>query len=70
MGLRPGLKLPLYAAAGIPEVWLVNPAEATIEVSWEPGPGGYGQTRALHAGDSIVPQAFADLSLPVADLLP
>ncbi|MGH9154510.1 MAG: Uma2 family endonuclease [Acidimicrobiales bacterium] len=65
-----GVKLPLYAAAGIPEVWLVNLVEATIEVSWEPGVGGYGQTRALRPSDSIAPHAFADLSLEVVDLLP
>lgn len=36
-----GVKLPLYAAAGIPESWLIDVAGEKIERHSEPGPAGY-----------------------------
>jgi Uma2 family endonuclease len=47
-------KLPLYAGAGVPEVWIVNLPEERIEVHTHPGPGGYARARRAR-GDEEVP---------------
>jgi Uma2 family endonuclease len=62
-------KLPAYAAAGIPECWLVNLPEQQVEVYREPAADGY-RLRHLHRpGDSLAPQAAPGAALPVAVLL-
>ncbi|MDB6022461.1 MAG: putative dioxygenase [Pedosphaera sp.] len=62
-------KLPAYARAGIPEVWIVNLNEAAIEVYREPRFTGYGSKTILRAGDKAAPQAFPDAAVDVAELL-
>ena len=47
------IKLPLYAAAGIPEAWLVNLPEHTIEVYTEPNAEGYSNIHIFRKGDTI-----------------
>ena len=64
-----GVKLPLYARAGIVEVWLVDVGTDTIEVYRGPSASGYADTRVLRHGDRITPQAFSDVTLAVDDLL-
>jgi Uma2 family endonuclease len=63
------VKLPLYATAGIPEVWLVDLAGERVEVYREPAAGGYQQTLTLARGDIVSPHAFPDLRLGVAEIL-
>jgi Uma2 family endonuclease len=63
------VKLPLYAHAGIPEVWLVRLREACIEVHRKPAATGYEEMRTLHSGDRVAPLAFPDLELAVASIL-
>ena len=63
------LKLPLYAEAGIREVWLIALDRQVVEVYREPGEGGYKRTNRLRAGDSLAPGALADLDLSFADIL-
>lgn len=41
------VKLPLYAEAGIPEVWLVNPKENLLEAHRDPRGGRYREIRLL-----------------------
>jgi len=62
-------KLPAYGHAGIPEVWIVNLNDGTIEVNREPHFSGYGATKILRAGDKASPQAFPDVTVDVAELL-
>lgn len=62
-------KLPLYAEAGIPEVWLVNLAGEVIESYREPRGGRYQAARVISRGQDVVPLAFPDLSLQVDDIL-
>ena len=64
-----GVKLPLYARAGIVEVWLVDVGTGTIEVYRTASASGYADTRVLRHGDRLVPQAFPDVTLAVDDLL-
>lgn len=63
-------KLPRYARAGIPEVWLAVLPERIIEAHTEPMDGQYTQTRAYHPGDSIAPDCFPDVALNVSEILP
>jgi Uma2 family endonuclease len=61
--------LPIYAQAGIAEVWIVNLIDGTLEVHREPHDSGYTNTQILHEGDSIAPTRFPDAVIEVAQLL-
>lgn len=63
------VKIPLYAAAGVREVWLLNLPAACLEACREPTTGGYADVRILGRGATVTPQALPDLTLDVADLL-
>lgn len=62
-------KIPLYARAGIREVWLVNLPAETIEVYRAPTPDGYQDIQMLRRGLAVAPEAFPDLPLAVDDIL-
>jgi Uma2 family endonuclease len=47
------IKLPLYASAGIPECWLVDMPEQSIEVHTQPTSKGYTQIHIYQPGDTI-----------------
>jgi Uma2 family endonuclease len=58
-----GRKAELYAAAGVPEYWVVDVSGRSVEVHREPRPaGGYG-TVTVHKGDD-------ELTPPVAGIAP
>ncbi|MBI2760266.1 MAG: Uma2 family endonuclease [Chloroflexi bacterium] len=63
-------KLPLYAVAGIPEVWIVDLGSGRIEVYRQPVDGSYSVTTAHGRDDVIAPLAFPDLAIPCAEILP
>lgn len=63
-------KLPLYAEAGIPEVWLVNLPAATVEVYREPDGPRYVQRVSAVSGDQVSPAALPGWMVAVSDLLP
>ena len=63
------VKLPRYAAAGIPEVWIVNVRARQVEAYSDPVDGEYRSRRVVAADGSISPLAFPDVSLAVADFL-
>lgn len=62
-------KIPLYARAGIPETWLVNLPDDTVEVHRDLRDGRYADARGLHRGDTIAPLAFPELTLDVNAIL-
>ncbi len=62
------VKLPMYAAAGIPEFWLVDLAADCVEIHTEPQPKGYRLCRTLRDGDQLIPPG-GGAGLAVADLL-
>ena len=62
-------KLPAYGRAGIPEVWIVNLIEETIEIYREPHLAGYASKTILRSGGKATPQAFADVEVNVTELL-
>jgi len=63
-------KAVLYARAGIPEYWIVNLAESTVEVRREPDPAsGFYRTKAIaRGGDTLIAASVPGLSVGVADL--
>ncbi len=63
------MKMPLYARAGLREVWLVDLTIERVEVYREPTTEGYRQIRVLARGQPLEPRAFPDLALNVDDLL-
>lgn len=72
-----GGKSHLYAAAGIPEYWVIDVNASQLHVHREPvadeaAPRGfrYDSIRVLNPGDSIAPLAVPDSILLVGDLLP
>ena len=64
-----GTKLPLYARAGIAEVWIVDLVRNRVLVNRQPRDNRYELTSIVTRNGSITPSAFPDLSLPVAQIL-
>ncbi|RJP19738.1 MAG: Uma2 family endonuclease [Candidatus Omnitrophota bacterium] len=60
-------KIPLYARHGIPEAWIVNLTNKTVEVYWEPSAGNYAKRRVVEAGQTFAPLAFPDVVLQVCE---
>jgi Uma2 family endonuclease len=63
-------KAVLYARAGIPEYWIVNLAESSVEVRREPDPasGSYRTKAVARGGDTLIAASVPGLSVGVADL--
>ena len=64
------VKIPMYAAAGVPELWIMNLREDFIDSHSDPSPDGYRTTRRYQLGDVIAPLAFPDLEIEVSRLIP
>jgi len=62
-------KLPLYARAGIPEVWLVNLVQNHVEVYRRPEGGAYMDVATLNRREVVSPQAFPDIQAKVEDII-
>ena len=62
-------KLPLYAAAGIPEVWLVNLPNEIIEIHTAPAFGLYQSIKIFRRGEKLQSSALPGLNLPVDAVL-
>jgi Uma2 family endonuclease len=63
-------KLPLYASAGVSELWLVDLVAATVHVCRRPEDGAYGEVRVAEPGHRLGPEAFPDVSIDPGDFLP
>lgn len=59
-------KLPRYAEAGIPEVWIVDVDANVLEVYREPVRASYRQRTLFYPGEAVAPSAFAEDSGVVA----
>jgi Uma2 family endonuclease len=62
------VKLPLYARAGIPEVWIVTREPAAIEVYRSPREGIYTERLTCLRGDSVSPLSLPDVRIAVTDV--
>jgi hypothetical protein len=63
-------KGPLYAEAGIPEYWILNLLQKTLEVYRDPAQAAYSTVLTLSEDDHIALLSFPDVSILVRDLLP
>ena len=64
-----GVKAALYATAGIPELWLVNLTDKTVEVHRRPTAGRYADVERIDRSGSLSPAAFPTLQISVGELL-
>jgi Uma2 family endonuclease len=62
------IKLPLYAAAGIPEVWIIDLERRRFLVHRQPDGDLYREAAVVDDG-TIAPLAFPDLGLPIKEIL-
>lgn len=63
------VKLPRYAAAGVPEVWIVDLGGDAVEVYRQPSATGYTHARRLARSTEVAPAAFPDAVIAVDALL-
>ena len=63
------VKLPLYAQAGLPEVWLIDLQKGCIEVYARPQGGAYQQRVEVAADATLTSPTIPQLALAAADLL-
>jgi Uma2 family endonuclease len=62
------VKAALYAAANIPEYWIVNLIDRVVEVHRAPSGDRYTQVSRVASGASLQPGAFTDVVIEVATL--
>ncbi|MDP9372388.1 MAG: Uma2 family endonuclease [Chloroflexota bacterium] len=63
------VKMPLYAAAGIPEVWLVDLIAQTVERHTEPHDGRYSLIALAGRGQSLASTVLPGVTIAVDDIL-
>jgi Uma2 family endonuclease len=63
------VKLPAYAKAGIPEVWLVDLTRDELVMCRRPEGGTYQEVWARGRGETVAPEALAELRLSVDEIL-
>ena len=63
-------KLPRYAKAGVPEVWIASLPDNWVERYRNPGTDGYGEIRQFVRGETISPELLPNIQVNVNDILP
>ena len=63
------VKVPLFAAAGIPELWIEDAKNDVLYVYRDPRGGSYANTLEAKRGDFISPLAFPDIQFSIDHLL-
>lgn len=63
------IKLPLYAQAGIAEMWLVNLPQESIEVYTQPLNDAYLETRLIKRGESLAAKSIPNLTIDADAIL-
>ena len=63
------IKIPRYAAAGIPEAWLVDLVGDAVRVSRRPGPNGYGEIVTVTRGETVRPPLLPGVAIAVDEIL-
>lgn len=64
-----GRKMPLYAAAGIPELWLVDLVARAIERYSDPGDGRYRQLTTFGPGETLTSTVLPGIAIAVDEVL-
>jgi Uma2 family endonuclease len=60
----------LYAAAGVPDYWVVNLVDRTVEIHRDPAANGFRSVTTLTCGEMVSPLHFPDLRLAVDQTVP
>jgi Uma2 family endonuclease len=63
-------KLELYARTGVREFWLVDLQAGRLQTYRRPSGEPYGSVRTVAPAEAVSPEAFGDVSIRVADILP
>lgn len=63
------VKFRRYASAGIPEAWLIDLANETVEVHSQPKENGYGTIKLFQRGENAVSETVPAIDLSVDDIL-
>ena len=63
------IKMPRYAAAGIPEAWLVDLVGDAVSVCRRPGSNGYGETVTVTRGETLRPLLLPGVAVAVDEIL-
>ena len=63
------IKIPLYAEAEMPEVWIINSQNRIIEVYQRPSIGIYQFTRIFQLGETVESSVLPNLALEVDSIL-
>ena len=63
------IKIPRYAAARIPEAWLVNLGADAITVYRGPSPDGYRDVSTVTRGDTLAPLLLPAITIAATDIL-
>jgi Uma2 family endonuclease len=63
------IKMPLYARAGIPEVWLVNLPKETVEIYAAPLEGEYREIRLVKRGEALSAKSVPNLTIDAGAVL-
>jgi len=63
------VKIPLYAQAGIPEVWIVDLEAGCLEVYENPSHGSYRAVKRYPHKQQLSPGAFPDMEVDLKDIL-
>jgi len=69
LGYDRGTKAPLYARAGVPELWIVDLGGERIEAHQDPSPAGYRTVRLFVRGERLAPLFAPDLSIEIDAIL-
>lgn len=62
------IKIPLYAVAGIPEVWIQDIKNDLLLVYRDPRDKNYATSLELQRNESVSPNAFPEIRFPIDDL--
>jgi Uma2 family endonuclease len=64
------IKGPLYAAAGVPEYWIVDLVAGAVEVHREPGSDGYASVARHGREATLTVPGFEDVVVAVGEIVP
>jgi Uma2 family endonuclease len=64
------VKMPMYAQAGVRELWLIDVLNGKLEVYRQPTPqGAYASTQVLTRGDKLAIEALPGVEFGVGDMM-
>ena len=61
------VKYSIYARAAVPEYWIVNVDDMTVEVYTQPSLTGFASKQTLRDGDVLRPTLLPGVEIPIAD---